>query len=293
MKKTKTKAVLVVQKDRLAAALVKVEGDALRTTEAYQRNVKAFVAWCAAKKKPVTVDQVAPFLKTLKGRSASHYNGHLYALRKAFGQACESLQLGAGKAAVVTHALLKNKAVKTGAPEISLLTPDERQQLLAALPYRMRLIAEFLYMTGCRVSELTTCRKDQVKVNGRVEVLLHGKGNRQRKAKITLQLYKEIQKTFTSWPESEYLFSTQKGQPYYREYISREIGRATKRLFGRSLGAHVFRHSRATDLFQKTGRLKAVSTFLGHSDVSVTAKYYVDDRLKDEDLFDEKDLQPE
>lgn len=286
----KTKAVVKVQPDRLASALAKVEGKSPRTTEAYGRAVQDFVAYCAAKKKPVAVDSVAGFLKSLKGKSASFQNVRLFALKKAFKQAAERLQLGAGRAAVVAHALNGHHSVKVAEPDVEVLTTAELEILWLGLPLRVRLMGEFMYQTGCRVSELCQVRQDQVKVNGRVEVLLHGKGNRQRVRKITLELFNRIKKTFG---EGEYLFTTKAGQPFSRTYISREISRASWRLFKKPFGSHVLRHSRATHLYQKTGRLKAVSNFLGHSSVDVTAKYYVQDRLKDEDLFTEKDLQPE
>jgi integrase len=50
--------------------------------------------------------------------------------------------------------------------------------------------------------------------------------------------------------------------------------------------AHQLRHSRATDLYQKTKRLKAVSEYLGHASTNVTAKYYVRDELTETELFE-------
>ncbi len=50
------------------------------------------------------------------------------------------------------------------------------------------------------------------------------------------------------------------------------------------------RHSRATDLFQKTRRLKGVSEMLGHASTSTTARFYVRDSLTDDELFNEERL---
>ena len=82
-----------------------------------------------------------------------------------------------------------------------------------------------------------------------------------------------------------FLFQTSTGAAFGRSYISREIGRAAKRVLGRSVTAHVLRHSRATDLLADTGRIKAVSRMLGHADEATTLRYYVKDAFTDEELL--------
>jgi integrase len=47
----------------------------------------------------------------------------------------------------------------------------------------------------------------------------------------------------------------------------------------------VLRHSRATDLYERTRRIKAVSELLGHASVSTTSTYYVRDSFSDDELF--------
>ncbi len=96
------------------------------------------------------------------------------------------------------------------------------------------------------------------------------------------ELYRRILEVF---PEGTYLFESRQGQHFHREYISREIARAARRVLGRSVSAHVLRHSRATDLLAATKRIKAVSRLLGHSDEATTLRYYVRDAFSDEDLF--------
>jgi integrase len=145
------------------------------------------------------------------------------------------------------------------------------------------LIAETLYVTGARVSEVLGVRRDQVKENGTVELRLYGKGGKERTSRIPAELYRRI---LAEFPEGTYLFESYKGQHFHREYISREIARAARRVLGRSVSAHVLRHSRATDLLAATHRIKAVSRLLGHSDEATTLHYYVRDAFSDEELFD-------
>jgi integrase len=125
-------------------------------------------------------------------------------------------------------------------------------------------------------------RHNQVKRNGSVELRLYGKGGKERSAKIPAALYRRI---LVEYPEGTYLFETGRGHPFHREYITREIARTARRVLGRSVSAHVLRHSRATDLLATTHRIKAVARLLGHSDEAVTLRYYVRDSFSDEELF--------
>jgi integrase len=269
----------VAPRPELSAALLAVKGRGERTTEIYRLAVESFLA----SGQKVTVEGVAAYIKSLRRtRSASTVNLTLSGLRKAFQQAGERLGLPARELAVMRGALAEISSVKKAPPEVSVISPEERLQLLEALPLRIRLVAETLYVTGARVSEILGVRRDQVKTNGAVELRLYGKGGKERSSRIPEELYKRILEEF---PKGTFLFESYKGQHFTREYISREIARAAKRVLGRAVSAHVLRHSRATDLLASTHRIKAVSRLLGHSDEATTLKYYVKDTFSDADLF--------
>jgi integrase/recombinase XerD len=209
-------------------------------------------------------------------------NQALAAGRKAFLQAAERLGLPAKEISLIRGALGEIPAVKKAPPDVAVISPDERARLLEALPLRVRLVAETLYVTGARVSEVLIVRRDQIKTNGSVELRLYGKGGKERVGRIPAELYKRILQVF---PKGTYLFESSHKKHFRREYISREIARAARRVLGRSVSAHVLRHSRATDLLAATKRIKAVSRLLGHSDEATTLRYYVHDAFGDEDLF--------
>ena len=132
-------------------------------------------------------------------------NQALAAGRKAFLQAAERLGLPAKEISLIRGALGEIPAVKKGPPDVSVVSPEERLELLAALPLRVRLVAETLYVTGARVSEVLTVRRDQIKTNGSVELRLYGKGGKERTARIPAELYKRILQVF---PKGTYLFES-------------------------------------------------------------------------------------
>lgn len=270
---------MMAKRSDLGAALLKVKGASERTTQAYRAAISGFLT----SGHPVTVEGFATYINELRRtRSASTVNQTLAAGRKAFAQAGERLGLQARELALIRGALAQIPTVKKAPPDVAVISPEERARLFAALPLRMRLVAETLYVTGARVSEVLTARRDQVKSSGAVELRLYGKGGKERSSKIPAELYRRI---LAEFPEGTYLFESRRGQHFHREYISREIARAAKRTLGRSVSAHVLRHSRATDLLAATHRIKAVSRLLGHSDEATTLRYYVRDAFSDEELF--------
>ena len=269
----------IMSRRNLDGALLQVEGDGKRTTDAYRACMKAFTE----SGHPTTVDGFVRYVEGMKGkRSASTVNQVIAAGRKAFMQAAEKLGLPARELAVIRGALAEVRRVKIAPPDVQVVTPSERAALFGALPLRMKLIAETLYVTGARISEILAVRRDQVKVNGHVELRLYGKGGKERLSKIPSALYGRIMATF---PDGEYLFETHTGTQFHREYVSREIARAAKRVLGKAASAHTLRHSRATDLLKQTHRIKAVSQLLGHADESTSLRFYVRDSFSDEELF--------
>ena len=115
------------------------------------------------------------------------------------------------------------------------------------------------------------------------------KGDVERHVRVPRALLEEIDAEYQA-EGRVYLFESRYGQPFTRQYITREIARAGKRVLGRRVSAHVLRHSRATDLYQHTKRIKAVSVLLGHSGVDVTSRYYVRDDFSDAELFNGEPL---
>ena len=99
--------------------------------------------------------------------------------------------------------------------------------------------------------------------------------------RLARDLFDELRRTFTG---STYLFETSKGNPYPRTYVTDMIERASKRSLGRMVGAHALRHSFATATIAETGKVQAVSEYLGHADPSTTLRYYTHQSLTDTDL---------
>lgn len=137
-----------------------------------------------------------------------------------------------------------------------------------------KALIEFLFSTGCRVSELCGVRLDDVNYVTK-EVKLFGKGKKHRisyinaKAEIALKEYLASRNDPT-----EYLFVSDK-HPHDKlttaaiEKILRNLGKRT----GMKIYPHRFRHTFATVALNRGMPLAEVQCVLGHSSIDTTLIY--------------------
>ena len=155
--------------------------------------------------------------------------------------------------------------------------------ILRARSRKQQLFARFLWSTGCRVSEMTGALLRNCEDQGAVvSMTITGKGRKERVIRIPSGLYQEIRAEYRG---EEYLFETSGGKPYRRGYITEQLRKLTRDAIGRAMGAHSFRHSFASRTIARTGKIAAVSQYLGHASVSTTMNFYVHEELNDADLF--------
>lgn len=158
---------------------------------------------------------------------------------------------------------------------------------------RDRFLFEFLYSTGCRISEAVALNRSDF--SSRTETIsVIGKGNKERlvcvgdlcrQAYSGYIAYRDVYVRAHGLEENEALF------------INRRGGRLTvrgadliihdrllqNRAVGKTGSAHSFRHSFATHLLNRGADIRMVQEMLGHSSLSTTQIYtHVGiDRLKD------------
>jgi site-specific recombinase XerD len=144
---------------------------------------------------------------------------------------------------------------------------------------------EFLYYTGCRVSEMANIRLiDCNTINGITYIRIMGKGKIERKIQIKESHYQKIVSLFRG---KTYLFETSTGNKYPRQYISHEVSKSTKKFTGVMLSAHKLRHTFATRMMQKGFDPMAITIYMGNSNVGHTYKIYSHNSLNAMQLFDD------
>lgn len=159
------------------------------------------------------------------------------------------------------------------------LTQLELEYLrMACQSIKEKAIIEFLYSTGCRVSELSNVKKDDINWNDK-SVHLFGKGKKHRasfinaKAEVVLLQYLNDRDD-----DCEYLFVSSR-RPYRRmhkegiEKIVRNISARASTLTGKHITPHVLRHTTATIALRSGMPITDISKLLGHEKIETTMIY--------------------
>ncbi len=149
---------------------------------------------------------------------------------------------------------------------------------------RDRAIMHTLYASAGRVSEIASLTRAQV-ADGRLgEVLVTGKGEKQRMLLLTPEAQAAIRRYCEARQDAHpALFISHrrgKGQPLTRMSIWRIVKRAAKALGLSQKGCspHMFRHYRATQLLNEGMPLESVQAYLGHSSPHTTRVVYAHTR---------------
>lgn len=140
---------------------------------------------------------------------------------------------------------------------------------------RDRLIIEVLYQTGIRLSELINIKARDLQ-NSSVKVL--GKRNKERIIPITKELNEQINNYLATSQykeyNSEFLFTTNKGNKMYPNFVYRKVNRYLSLLSNLAKRSpHILRHTFATHMLNNGARLETLKELLGHENLSATQVY--------------------
>ena len=255
------------------------------TVRAYEVDVRQYLDFCAEEGHGLAEGLSSWVARQLeKGLSASSINRKLSAVKSCIRQATNMHPYA--MQAQIEAALCLARPVKrvrqSGVRPEKMLTVDEVGRLLAWMSLRGQGFVRFLFATGCRVSEMLTIRLVDCKPDGEmVAVAITGKGEKHRTVRITRRLFAELEEIYQG---KTWLFETSTGRQYRREYVSHMIERVSMKRLGRRVSAHALRHSAATVLLERTGKMQAVSEYLGHADPATTLRFYAHQALSDEEL---------
>ena len=166
------------------------------------------------------------------------------------------------------------------------LVEDEIRQLAGLTVHnfwelRDQMLFEFLYSTGCRISEVIALNISDLDLkNGSVRV--KGKGNKERvaylgcKARELLQAYLQGRKGLTALKDedAQALFINQRGLRLSDRGARLIIARLVRKAFlAKNISPHTLRHTFATHLLNHGADLRVVQELLGHAHLSTTQVY--------------------
>ena len=161
-------------------------------------------------------------------------------------------------------------------PRQSLSQIELEQVRNSCVDIRDKAIIEFIYSTGCRVSELCVVKKSDINWSNN-SVHLFGKGSKHRMSFINAKSeYALKQYLATRDDENEYLFVSLR-KPHHKlnkcgvEKIIRDI--SSRANIGKTLTPHILRHTTATTALRNGMPVDEIQKMLGHSNINTTMIY--------------------
>ncbi len=252
------------------------------TLSAYQRDIKAFTAYCVQQYQTVwaNIDEAlirqfvaAQHRKGLSGRSLQR---RLSAVRTLFNYLRRH------------YGLKSNPAVGVPAPKSPKRLPetlgvDQLNRMLAQpdddpLAYRDHAMMELLYGCGLRLSELTGLNLADIDWQQQVLTVM-GKGRKERRVPFGKKALEALNTWMTARTpllkqEQAALFLSKNGQRISNRNVQQRLkSRALKQGLNGNAYPHMLRHSFASHILESSGDLRAVQELLGHANLTTTQIY--------------------
>ena len=166
---------------------------------------------------------------------------------------------------------IKTPKKKRKIPE--MLTKEEIKRLIeASNSLRNKVIVEFLYSSGLRVSELVNLKVNSLNLEEKTGLLREGKGGKDRffiLSGVLIQDLKEYLKNHTS----EYLFDGFNG-PLSARSVQKMLKRTAARAkITKDVYPHLLRHAFATHLLESGVDIRHIQVLLSHASLQTTAWY--------------------
>ena len=184
----------------------------------------------------------------------------------------------------ISNIEMNNISIMTEKKLPNVLSPNEIDILIdfydhdVFISSRNKTIIDFMYSTGCRVSELINVEESDIDIE-EAFVRLEGKGSKQRivplgsKVLINLENYLPLRNKDRKNKNNK-LFISKSYKNLDRTAVFRIIkSTGVKAGINKELYPHILRHSAATHMLEGGCDLRTVQEFLGHSSVSTTQIY--------------------
>ena len=248
-----------------------LEGYSPRTLENYMSVLKNFSMWLNKPVETVTKNDLRMYLMSVApGKKPSTMNTVTYVLKGFFTWLEEEEIIPKSPAKKLQTTKLPKRLRKS-------LTIEELEKLrIACETDRERCLIEFIFATGCRVSEVVNVNKSDLNfADNTLRVI--GKGDKERivcfsnKTKVYINNYLN-----TRGDDNPALFVSVK-KPFKRlqkRGIQMIISKIAKRAgFDKSVYPHLLRHTMATLSYQAGADLTTIQHLLGHTSPATTQVY--------------------
>lgn len=275
----------------------KIQNQSVHTLDAYERDVSAFLHFCALKNLPLAYLESSDLREYIAEKveqqalSTSSMQRHLSSIRQfmKWAQQGEHLQVNP----VHDFQLKRQPRPLPGMIDIETVNQildqsEPEHQKEQQLWLRDKAMLELLYSSGLRLAELQGLLIKDIDFKRQL-LRVTGKGNKMRiipfgsKAKDSLIAWLALYRVWRGNLQAEFaLFISQRGTALSARQIENRVKLQAQRAgVNIDLHPHLLRHCFASHLLSNSGDLRAVQEMLGHSNLTTTQIYtHIDfDRL--------------
>jgi integrase/recombinase XerD len=164
----------------------------------------------------------------------------------------------------------KNKSL----PKV--MTKEEIKLLFNSTKFgRNRLMLQFMYGSGARVSEVTKLKVEDINLKERTAMIRGGKGGKDRMIILSKDWIMDLKKYLKRKKiNSEYVFSKKNGKKISTDTIQRIVRNSAKKAgIQKHVTPHSLRHSYATHLLEAGTNIRYIQSLLGHTNLNTTQIY--------------------
>lgn len=240
-----------------------------KTTKTYLYCINRFLNWSKKDLGKISKKDVKEFLNYLsdKNLSGNTLNTHHMAIRFLFENVLEKRM----------WIDIKYSKVPERLP--SVLTKEEIKKLLNAISnWKHRLMIEFLYGSGLRVSELLNLKLKDLNLDKNYGFVRNGKGGKDRLIVIPFVVIEKTKNLIEieKLSENNFIFISNRKRKYSVRSIQKIIRNASKKAKlknWKEIHPHTLRHSFATHLIESGYDITNVQAMLGHKSPETTLIY--------------------
>lgn len=138
---------------------------------------------------------------------------------------------------------------------------------------RDKLIIEFFYVTGIRLSELVNISISDISFeNNFVKVM--GKRNKERLIPLSSKILEDLKYFIKQYNLENYLFTNLNGKRVYNKLVYRIVNKYIAKISSvNKKSPHILRHTFATHMLNNGADINAIKELLGHANLSATQVY--------------------
>ena len=245
---------------------LKLKGFSDKTIKSYVLFNQKFLDFTNKKPEQITEDDVKSFLAHImsdKGYKPASLNLALCSLRFFYEKILEK------------DIFKKISSIKSEKKIPTVLSKDEIKKMLSETKNKKhRLLIEFLYASGLRVSEAVNMKIDDLDLKEKIGTVKSGKGKKDRLIILSNTMIKHLESYLKKRKDNNpYVFHSKDKQLSIRQAQKIVKKSAEKAGINKRVFCHALRSSFATHLLEEGVDIRIIQELLGHSSLNTTQIY--------------------